>query len=71
MRIIYLSKAILTVLFSCAKNSEQINVAKNEVEKNVSEVEKKGINYTCNEMSDREAYSEIINRIKHIVLMNY
>jgi hypothetical protein len=41
MRIIYLSKAILTVLFSCAKNSEQINVAKNEVEKNVSEVEKK------------------------------
>jgi hypothetical protein len=60
MRIIYLSKAILTVLFSCAKNSEQINVAKNEVEKNVSEVEKKGINYTCNEMSDREAYSEII-----------
>ena len=51
---------ISIVLFSCSKNSEQINIAKNEAEKNVSETEKKGINYTCIEMSDREAYNEIM-----------
>lgn len=46
-------------MFSCSKNSEQINVAKNEVEKRMSEIEKKGIDYNCIEMSDREAYNEI------------
>ena len=48
-------------LFSCSKNSEQINVAKNEIEKKLSDIEKKDINYTCIEMSDREAYKEIEN----------
>lgn len=51
----------LFVLFSCSKNSEQIIVVKNQVEKRLSEIEKKGIDYNCIEMSDREAYNEIAN----------
>jgi hypothetical protein len=49
----------LFVLFSCSKNIEQITVVKNEVEKRLSEIEKKGIDYNCTELSDREAYNEI------------
>lgn len=60
MKKIALVLALSMALFSCSKNSTQINIAKNEVEKNVSETEKKGINYTCIEMSDREAYNEIM-----------
>lgn len=50
---------ISITLFSCSKNREQITVAKNEAEKNLSEIEKKGIDYNCIEMSDREVYNEI------------
>ena len=60
MKRIFLLLATSILLLSCSKNSEQINVAKNEVEKNFSEIEKKGIAYNCIEMSDREAYKEII-----------
>jgi hypothetical protein len=58
MKKIYLLLATSILLLSCSKNSEQINAAKNEVEKTFSE--KKGIDYNCIEMSDREAYKEII-----------
>lgn len=57
-KIIFVALISMFVI-SCSKNSEQIEVAKNEVEKNLSEIEKKDINYTCLEMSDREAYNEI------------
>jgi hypothetical protein len=60
MKKIYLLLATSILLLSCSKNSEQINAAKNEVEKTFSEIEKKGIDYNCIEMSDREAYKEII-----------
>jgi hypothetical protein len=59
MKKIYLLIAMSIVILSCSKNSNQINVAKNEVEKYVSELERKSIKYTCIEMSDREAYNEI------------
>lgn len=59
MKRTFLVTVISIILFSCSKNSKQINVTKNEVEKNLSEIEKKDINYTCVEMSDREAYNEI------------
>jgi hypothetical protein len=59
MKRVFLIAIISLVLFSCSKNNEQINIAKNEVEKNLSDIEKKDINYTCIEMSDREAYNEI------------
>ncbi len=47
-------------MFSCSKNSEQINITKSEIEKRMSDIEKKDIKYTCIEMSDREAYNEIL-----------
>ena len=59
MKRIFLITIISLISFSCSKNNEQINIAKNEVEKNLSDIEKKDINYTCIEMSDREAYNEI------------
>lgn len=54
-----MNKIIFVVLismfvFSCSKKSDQI-----EVEKRLSEIEKKDINYTCIEMSDKESYNEI------------
>ena len=59
MKKVYLLSLVSTVLFSCSKNSEQINIVKSEIEKRMSDVEKKDIKYTCIEMSDREAYNEI------------
>jgi hypothetical protein len=59
MKKVLLGVAIGLFLFSCSKNREQITIAKNEVEKKLSDIEKKGIDYQCTEMSDREAYEEI------------
>jgi len=50
---------VSVVLFSCSKNGEQINIVKSDIEKRMSDIEKKDIKYTCVEMSDREAYNEI------------
>jgi Skp family chaperone for outer membrane proteins len=55
----YLLSMLSVILFSCSKNSEQIDIAKSMIEKNVSDIEKKDIKYTCVEISDREAYNEI------------
>jgi len=60
MKRVFLITIISIVLISCSKNSEQINIAKNEVEKNLSDIEKKDVNYTCIEISDKEAYNEIL-----------
>jgi hypothetical protein len=60
MKKIYLLALVSIVLFSCSKNSEQIDISKSEIEKRMSDIEKKDIKYTCIEISDREAYSEIL-----------
>jgi len=59
MKKIYLILGLSMLMFSCSKNSEQIDIAKSMIEKNVSDIEKKDIKYTCVEISDREAYNEI------------
>ncbi|TDE45035.1 hypothetical protein E0I26_07840 [Flavobacterium rhamnosiphilum] len=48
-------------IFSCSKNNEQLKIVKNDIERNLFEIEKKDINYNCIEMSDREVYQEIID----------
>lgn len=59
MKKVYLLTLVSVTLFSCSKYNEQIDKAKSEIEKNVSDIEKKDIKYTCTEISDREAYTEI------------
>ncbi|RTY87058.1 hypothetical protein EKL32_26955 [Flavobacterium sp. GSN2] len=58
----YLLFVLLSLfIFSCSKNSEQLNIVKIDTEKSLSEIEKKDIIYSCFEMSDRQAYEEIID----------
>ena len=59
MKKVYLITLVSIVLFSCSKNTEQIDITKSEIEKRMSDIEKKDIKYTCIEMSDREVYNEI------------
>lgn len=57
--LLFVSLSLL--IFSCSKNSEQLNIVKIDTEKSLSEIEKKDILYSCFEMSDRQAYEEIID----------
>ncbi len=43
----YLIFCLSMLMFSCSKNSEQIEIAKSEIEKRMSEIEKKDINPSC------------------------
>lgn len=61
MKRIILVILVSITMFSCSKNNEQLKIVENDVERNLSEIEKKGIKYNCIEMSDREAYQEIID----------
>ncbi|MBF4519486.1 hypothetical protein IRZ71_24340 [Flavobacterium sp. ANB] len=59
--------AVLSIfVFSCSKYSDQLEVVEKHIQKNLSEIERRNINYNCVEMSDREALEEIISfdRIK-------
>lgn len=60
MKKITLVSVLAIITFSCSKNSEQLGIVKKDIERNLSEIEKKDINYNCVEISDREAYQEII-----------
>ncbi|MBZ4044500.1 hypothetical protein [Flavobacterium hibisci] len=61
MKRIILQAILLAIFCSCSKYSEQVKVVKKDTEKNLSEIEKSDIKYTCFEMSDRKAYNEITN----------